>query len=71
MKFRPPLHLNVVAIERGAFESLSTKVDNFTVLFRNIYNANLCLWKTPVTMAKKPYQSAGAVEYTDYISVEV
>ena len=26
----PPLHLSVVAIEKGAFRSLSTKVTNFT-----------------------------------------
>ena len=29
MEYQPPLHLGVVAIEKGAFESHSTKVDNF------------------------------------------
>ena len=30
MELRPPLHLGVVAIEKGAFESPSTQVANFT-----------------------------------------
>ena len=30
MEYRPPLHFGVVAIEKGAFESSLTKVDNFT-----------------------------------------
>ena len=30
MEKRPPLHLSVVAIEKGAFESSSIKVANFT-----------------------------------------
>ena len=30
MQFRPLLHLGVVAIEKGAFGSPSTKVANFT-----------------------------------------
>ena len=29
---RPPLHLGVVAIEKGAFESPLTKVANFTYM---------------------------------------
>ena len=32
MELRPPLHLGVVAIEKGAFESPTTKVVNFTYL---------------------------------------
>ena len=31
-ELRPPLHLGVVAIEKGAFESLSTTIANFTFL---------------------------------------
>ena len=34
MEYRPPLHLDVVAIEKGAFNSPSTKVANFTYLER-------------------------------------
>ena len=30
MELRPPLHLDVVAIEKGAFGSSLTKVANFT-----------------------------------------
>ena len=30
MEYWPPLHLGVVAIEKGAFRSPSTKVANFT-----------------------------------------
>ena len=30
MEWRPPLHLNVVAIEKGAFRSPSIRVANFT-----------------------------------------
>ena len=30
MEKRPPLHLIVVAIDKGAFESPSTRVANFT-----------------------------------------
>ena len=29
-EYRPPLHLGVVAIEKGSFETASTKVANFT-----------------------------------------
>ena len=29
---QPPLHLGVIAIEKGAFKSPSTKVTNFTLL---------------------------------------
>ena len=32
MELRPPLHFDVVAIEKGAFGSSSTKVVNFTHL---------------------------------------
>ena len=31
MEKRPPLHLIVAATEKGAFESPSTKVTNFTI----------------------------------------
>ena len=31
MELRPPLHLGVVAIEKGAFGSPATKVANFTL----------------------------------------
>ena len=33
MEWRHPLHLDIVAIEKGAFRSPSTKVANFTYLF--------------------------------------
>ena len=33
-----PLHLGVVAIEKGAFESPSTTVANFTYIIKNIMN---------------------------------
>ena len=32
MELHPPLHYSVVAIEKGTFGSLSTKVANFTYL---------------------------------------
>ena len=32
MEYLPPLHLGVVAIEKGAFVRPSTKVTNFTFL---------------------------------------
>ena len=35
MELRPPLHLGVVAIEKGAFGSPSTKVANFTYIYGN------------------------------------
>ena len=35
MEYRPPLHLGVVAIEKGAFGSPSTMVANFTYLCWN------------------------------------
>ena len=43
MESRPPLHLGVVAIEKGAFESPSTKVAYFTYLLgylmpNSVYN---------------------------------
>ena len=34
MEKRPPQHLGVVAIEKGAFWSPSTKVANFTYFYR-------------------------------------
>ena len=40
MEKRPPLHLVVVAIEKGAFGSSSTKVANFTYIDNEVY---LCL----------------------------
>ena len=33
-EWRPPLHLGVVAIEKGAVGSPSTKVANFTIWFQ-------------------------------------
>ena len=33
MELRPLLHLGVVATEKGAFESLSTTVANFTYFY--------------------------------------
>ena len=33
MELRPPLHLGVVAVEKEAFGSSSTKVANFTYFF--------------------------------------
>ena len=38
----PPLHLGVVAIEKGTFRSPSAKVANFTFLF--LYKGE-CAWK--------------------------
>ena len=38
MEKRPPLHRGVVAIEKGAFESPSTKVANFTCYKENLKN---------------------------------
>ena len=39
MEERSPLELGVVAIEKGAFESLSTKVAKFTYfLFYRVFN---------------------------------
>ena len=32
-EYRPPRHIGVVGIEKGAFGSLSTEVANFTLLF--------------------------------------
>ena len=37
MELRPPLHLGVVAIEKGAFGSPSTMVANFTYIYIYIY----------------------------------
>ncbi len=34
--YRPPLHLSVVAIEKGAFRSPSTKVINFTFTYYDV-----------------------------------
>ena len=42
MEYHPPLHLGVVAIEKGAFESPSTKITNFTYSY--IYEAFLYLF---------------------------
>ena len=33
MELHPPLHLGLVAIEKGTFRSFSTKVANFTYIF--------------------------------------
>ena len=41
MELRPPLHLGVVAIEKGAFGSPSTKVANFTYFISIIRNGLL------------------------------
>ena len=38
---RPPLHLGVADIEKGAFRSPSTNVANFTYLLRIINSENL------------------------------
>ena len=37
MEWHPPLHLGVVAIEKGAFGSPTTKVSNFTFIYIYIY----------------------------------
>ena len=42
MEWCPPLHLDVVAIEKGAFRSLSTKVANFTYLLPKSTILKLC-----------------------------
>ena len=39
----PPLHFGVIAIEKGAFGSPSTKVANFTFII-DIYIYKRCLW---------------------------
>ena len=46
MEKRPPLQLGVVAIEKGAFGLLSTKVANFTYLFAAGYEVTE-LFKNP------------------------
>ena len=43
MEWRPPLHLVVVAIEKGTFGSPSTKVANFTLLYICVYNC-VCVY---------------------------
>ena len=35
MEYYPPLHLDVVTIEKGAFGLPSTKVDNFTYKYKH------------------------------------
>ena len=42
MELRPPLHLDVVAVEKGAFESSSTKVTNFT--YQEFYSMDWLCW---------------------------
>ena len=37
MEQHPPLHLGIVAVEKGAFGSPSTKVANFTFIYIYIY----------------------------------
>ena len=41
-KYRPPLHLGVVAIEKGAFGSPSTMFANFTYIY--IYSPKLYIY---------------------------
>ena len=41
MEEHPPLHFSVVAIEKGAFESPSTKVANFTCLLIYLEHFNM------------------------------
>ena len=48
MELRPPLHLGVLAIEKGAFESPSTTIANFTlyILYIDyIYTLNIEIHK--------------------------
>ena len=40
----PPLHLGVVAIEKGAFWSPSTTIANFTYSYLNINNLQTIIW---------------------------
>ena len=40
MEYCPPLHLGVVAIEKGTFGSLSTKVANFTIVINSLNSTN-------------------------------
>ena len=47
-----PLHLGVVAIEKGALGSPSTTVAKYWQI-KNIYDANVSLCKTPVTMSAR------------------
>ena len=46
MQLRPPLHLGVVAIEKGAFKSPSTKFANFT------YFTYYATWKMILKLIK-------------------
>ena len=50
----PSLHLGVVAIEKGAFGSLSTKVANFTYMFKNGFSINNLQWL--MSHKTKPHQ---------------
>ena len=75
----PPLHLDVVAVEKGAFLSPLTKGDNcttlllcafshflqFFILFGLFFQKYILLSATEIHA-----QLAGAVQYTDCISVE-
>ena len=58
----PPLHLGVVAIEKGAFGSPSTMVANFTYFIIGKTLRHFQEWHIA--------QSAGAVEYGDCIFAE-
>ena len=52
-----PLHLGIVAIEKGPFRSPSTKVTNFFLI--NKYGANENPYKIPVTMLKISVSPSG------------
>ena len=51
----PPLHLRVVAIEKGAFESPSTTVDNFT--FLPLSRGALSVFFNPSRLGQKSIKS--------------
>ena len=44
-ELRPPLHFSVVAIEKEAFWSLSTKVANFTTITEIVVKNYTIAWK--------------------------
>ena len=41
MEKHPPLHIGVVAIEKGAFGLPSTKVANFTYIYIRLFDLNM------------------------------
>ena len=61
MKLHPPLHLGVVAIEKGAFESPLTKIANFTYLY------TLVQWSKLHNNKKQPWRRSLSDIFTKII----